>query len=263
MRAHPLQHVQVVVAAEGRGAGEQLIEQHAEGEEVGAGIHLAAAGLLGRHGMGGPHHHSLGREGVGLRYLGDAEIEDLGVPLPRDHHVLGLEVAVNEAGGVGRREPFGDLPGQAQGEAGRRHAVRQQGAQRAPLHVLQDDGVPVGVLDEVVDLDHGRVAQQRRRPCLAAEPLAVPGRGSAAQDAFDRDTPAQALVPGEEDLAHAALAEPPSQPVRADHGGCDALGLFQLRHKPYLNRLIVPLSLSYGGLCLHFQGGIRQRRLHD
>ena len=45
----------------------------------------------------------------GLDPLGQPEVEDLDVPVPRDEHVLGLEVPVDDSALVRRRESLRDL----------------------------------------------------------------------------------------------------------------------------------------------------------
>ncbi len=79
-----------------------LVKDRAEGKLVGPEVHELSARLFGRHVAGRPHHGSgLGRRrdrgrqrgGVvrhGLGQLGEAEVEDLDVPVLRDHQVLGL-----------------------------------------------------------------------------------------------------------------------------------------------------------------------------
>ena len=53
--------------------------------------------------------------GAGL--LGEAEVEDLHLALGVEHQVLGLEVAVDHAGGVGVAQGVGDVAGDAEGLA--------------------------------------------------------------------------------------------------------------------------------------------------
>ena len=47
--------------------------------------------------------------GGGRRQLRQAEVEDLDQPVVRDHDVVGLQVAVNDAGAVRLRQALGDL----------------------------------------------------------------------------------------------------------------------------------------------------------
>jgi hypothetical protein len=70
--------------------------------------------LLGRHVVGRPEHRARARlRGLRVLHLGDAEIEDLHevrvVRAPHDVEVVGLDVAVDDADLVRRREAVGDL----------------------------------------------------------------------------------------------------------------------------------------------------------
>ena len=117
------------VAAKGQRAGGHLVEHDAEGEQVGAGVEFLAARLLGRHvGDGAQWRAGAGevlvvdgseaerdrlRAGGDARGdLGEAEVENLGVAARGDEDVGGLDVAVDDALGVGGVEGVGDFDGQ-------------------------------------------------------------------------------------------------------------------------------------------------------
>ena len=103
-----------------------LVDDRAEGELIGAVIHGLAARLLGRHVSGCSHDGArFGRRDDGggkdrrvlrrrLGQLGQAEVEDLDVAVLRDHQVLGLQVAMDDARGVSLGEAFGDLGGEVE-----------------------------------------------------------------------------------------------------------------------------------------------------
>jgi hypothetical protein len=100
------------------GSRQELVRDHSPRELVGPPVDRVAANLLGRHvdrradnrplrAQGGDRvplrrRHRIGRRREGP--LRDAEVEDLHDPVVADHHVLGLHVAVHEAGGVRGRE---------------------------------------------------------------------------------------------------------------------------------------------------------------
>ena len=98
---------------ERRTAGEHLVENRAEAEEVGPGVDGFAADLLRRHVAGRADHRpglGLGRRAAGRcrlvarpRELGDAEVEDLDPPVARDEQVVGLQVAMDDAACRARR----------------------------------------------------------------------------------------------------------------------------------------------------------------
>jgi len=100
-----------------------LVHQNAEREQIRTGIDLAAARLLRGHRVASADHRPMRGQrlltlgisrGTGDR-PGEAEVQDLGAPAGGDDDVLGLEVAVDQARGVCRGEPFGDVLRQADG----------------------------------------------------------------------------------------------------------------------------------------------------
>ena len=108
-----------------------------------------------------------------LDQLGEAEVEDLEVAVARQHQVLGLQVAVDDAVGVGAREGARRLRGEVEELAERQRLVRERLAQRAALHQLHRD-VEGALL--VADVEHRhdvRVVERRGGARLALEALAA------------------------------------------------------------------------------------------
>ena len=80
--------------------GEQAVEHHAHGVEIGARVDLVAQHLFGRH-VGRRAHHEPGvRQVLGARHARDAEVHDLDGPGLGDHHVGGLQIAMHDAHAV-------------------------------------------------------------------------------------------------------------------------------------------------------------------
>ncbi len=101
--------------------GRHLVEHRAEGEDVGARVGLLALELLGRHVLERPEDRAFLRQALLRRErrqaarvsrrrhrLGQAEVEQLDARL-RQHHVAGLQVAVDDAAPVRLVQRVGDL----------------------------------------------------------------------------------------------------------------------------------------------------------
>ena len=96
---------------EGPLAGQHLVEDRAEGEDIGAVIDDLTADLLRRHISGGAHYYAglglLGLSGADpiwafvrvrlLLQLGETEVENLDVAFFGDEEVFWFEVAMDDA----------------------------------------------------------------------------------------------------------------------------------------------------------------------
>ena len=118
------------LAAEWQRSGDHLVENRAEREKIGAGVECLSFGLLGRHvgnsaegcARAGEMHvidRGSGERGGRLvcgtalcRHFRQAKIENLGVAALGDEYIRGLDVAVDDAFGVGGIERVGDFDGQ-------------------------------------------------------------------------------------------------------------------------------------------------------
>ena len=162
-------------------AGEQLVEDDTGGVDVGARVGPAVDHQLGGQVGHGADQHPAGGGvlGVGAHRLGETEVGDLdpaAVRLVGDQDVLGLHVAVDQPGPVGRGERRDDRLEQGQRPARRHRALlADHVAQGVPRDVLhdQEDGVLAvgGVVALVVDPDDVRVVEPRGGAGLPDEPL--------------------------------------------------------------------------------------------
>ena len=139
----------VVAALERALARGHLVEDRAERELVGPEVERLAAGLLRRHVADRAEHRAglrrlRGREVRGLlrlrlQELREAEVEDLDGPVLRDHHVLGLQVPVDDPGRVRLGEAVGHLVRRGRAAAWSTAARMEHLAQRPAVDQLHRD----------------------------------------------------------------------------------------------------------------------------
>ncbi len=134
--------------------------------------------------------------------------------------MLELDVAVDHAARVRRREHRADLREEVE-RVRQRERLRGDRSFEAPtVQELHDHGrPPVGQVDEVVELHHGRVVNHRRRPGLLDESLhqgRVPGE-LLVQHLHRRLGP-DARVLGQVHDAQGARGDGPKDPIVARHG---------------------------------------------
>ena len=218
---------EAVLRQERGAAGEHLIEEDPQGEEVRPGIGRLAARLLGRHHPVGAEDRSFaGQRLFGLlegtrRPPRDAEVGDLRSSVDREQHVLGLEIAVHHALPVGAGEPFGEGEGNGQSFGDRQRPRLQEPVERGAGHVLHHDVVGAAFAEQVVDLHDSRMAEARGHPRLAQEsrpPSGIrPGTGPGfGTNPLDRHLAVEPRIVGEEHLSHAPRAEAADHPVGPD-----------------------------------------------
>ena len=152
-------------------AGEQLVEDHPDRVQVGGGAHRVALGLLGREVLGGAHDRARERHVRGAR-PGDAEVRHARPPLFVEDHVVGLEVAVDDAAPVGEARRAQDLHDDLdRARRVERALFAHDRLQRAAGHVLHGDVVGAVPLAAVEDGHDVRVRQGGRARGLAPEAL--------------------------------------------------------------------------------------------
>ena len=193
-------------------ARRHLVEDHAERVNVGAGIPLLAAHLLGRH-VGERAEDRPGPRQVGggvgrVQEPGQAEIEDLRHPGRRQHDVSGFQVAMQEAQTVRGLECVTDLRAETHQLVQPHGTLPQSRLERASRDVFHDEEVQAVLRVEVEDGRNAGVREAGQDVRLAAESVPRGGvRKRAAQEYLDRDVAVEVQIVRAVHLAHAALAE--------------------------------------------------------
>ena len=201
-------------------ARDHLVEKYTQGKHVRTGVDGLALGLFRRHVGRRAHHDALaGHVGVDRHGLvvvfrlrlspaRQAEVQHLHAAVAVDHHVLGLEIAVGDAPGVGRRHGLGQGQRQLEEAVEREAPLGNHGVEGAALHQFHDqDEQAVDLLDGVQRHDVGMVERGDglRLALDAGAALGVPLQ--VGRQDLQGHVAVEAGVQGAVDLAHAALAD--------------------------------------------------------
>ena len=137
-----------------------------------------------------------------------AEVEHLHLACVAHDDVAGLDVAVDDALGVGRAERRRDLQRDVHDGRRRQLVARHVGLEVEPVHALHGDERPTLEAVDLVDRADVRVIQLRDGVGFALEaPLGVRVVGGFLGQELQGDFPGQTDVFGLVDDAHAASAE--------------------------------------------------------
>ena len=184
--------------------GDQFVQHRSEGIDV-AGYRgwLPAEQFRCHVGQGSP-------EIAFRRVLGQAEIHQQDAPAFFAHHVAGLDVAVEESGGMHRPERAAQLHPDQRCLAGPENSVRaEDGRQSLAMHEVGPKTDASVVYIDAVHGDHVGMPNLGGQAGFAQHGIIV-GRVRAAvvPQQFECDFPLQLRIPSEVYLAETALANP-------------------------------------------------------
>ncbi len=239
--------------------GEELEEERPQGIHVGAGVDGFAAHLLGRHVTGRAHGGSVDApaalsDAAGARQRGslhgalelrEAPVEQINLAEVPEHHVPGLEVAMDHAACVREVERLTDarerrqelapreLPRRVRVVAAERGEDLLEGRAAEALH-REVDG-PVGIASQVVDGDDRRVLELALHARLPEEPSdEVGARRVLGAHHLERDVAPDATVAAGVDDPHPAFAKLVAERVAEAEGA--VVGGVRVRRGPCLAR---------------------------
>ena len=186
--------------------------------------------LLGRHVLRRAGLRFAARDAGGRAR--QTEVGDLRAAAAVDHDVGGLEIAMQHALVVRRRQARAELPRDLDGLVFRQPAdAAQQRRQILAVHVLHREEVRRAVRRRSTDVEDAadvRMRDAQRQADFVEEPL-EPIRVAldVARQELQRDGLAELQVVGAVDLAHAAAAEQADHAIAAgeDRAGQETLGI--------------------------------------
>ena len=219
------------VALERPRARQHLVHHHAQREDVGALVEWVATHLLRRHIANGAHDHPEACQdtGDGRRRIGPgrvhqfrhAEVKNLHAPIASKEQVVWLQISMDDATVVRRREAVRDLHGVVDRLALWHRAVPQTFAERLPFEQLRHDVQHGTLASDVVHDEEVRVIEGAGGPGLRLEASdTIRISGSGPRQNLDRHIAAKTGVAGPIHLAHASGAEQRHDIVGAQPCSC-------------------------------------------
>src|SRR6185295_1171375 len=155
------------LASEGTLSGSHFVKDGAEGKDVAAMIQSRALELFGRHiGYGAHDHVGLGECERGDLIvpvfwrddLGEAKVEDFGVPEFADENVCGLDVAVNDALAVRGAQCISHFGANLEKTIEFERGSLKQAGERGTVEVFHDDeGLAASFTDVINGADIGMI----------------------------------------------------------------------------------------------------------
>ncbi|SCF86147.1 hypothetical protein GA0115254_119928 [Streptomyces sp. Ncost-T10-10d] len=217
----PVEHGGDRAVPEGIASRGRVTEYGGEAEHIGGGDDASAARhMLRGHEGGAADHAAGGGERGRARIPGDTEVDEPRT-VRREHHIAGLHIAVDDPCRVDGRQGPGES-GAEHPDLGLVHRTRPAdgGGQSRTGHVSGGEpghfgiGVPV---EQQGEMGAGDGPGDGDLPSEAVAEAGVPGH--VAADRLDGDRFAASVPGAEEDLSHAARAEPGPYPVGTHPSG--------------------------------------------
>ena len=213
MDVHPCE-LDRAFGLERKPAGEQAVEDDAEGVDVARRCRRLCLSLLGREVRRCAEQRARLRQRAGAAQAGDPEVRDLSPPLLVEQNVRRLQIPVDEPARVCVSEAGGQLPRELLRLVVQVRLAGSDLLLECPARqVLQHHERSSGFLAVVVETADVRVGERRDGMCLAVEP----GRIGVAAEKLQCDATAELGVVGEPDFGHAPAPEERVEPVAARH----------------------------------------------
>src|SRR5437867_1404736 len=165
----------------------QLVKDEPEGKLVRTEINDLPAGLFGTHVINRAeydarlsvrHRYSVvaggGHRG---RVLGKPEIQDFDSPFAGQHHVLWLQVAMDDRGAMRGGEPVGELNANIEQLAYGDFTLSDERMKRVSIHQFRDDERNTALIPDIVNGQDIRMVERAGVTCFLLEALAAGGIG--------------------------------------------------------------------------------------
>ena len=215
---HGLEDLHDVLAVVTGAAREDLVQRGAEQVHVGALVEGRPEEHLGRH-VRGRTGDPVGRRRPRERRR-DPPVDEVDLAVAPDHHVLGLDVAMEDAAAVRELDRSTHVREDAEVRGEPIHVRREDGPERVlrvaeerrpvdALDALHHEQRTAAVVDaERVHRDDAGMLERSGEPCLAKEPRTGRGGGVLLQR-LHRHVAIERTLAREVDAAHPAFADGP------------------------------------------------------